>query len=128
MGRIEIRGPTRSHDSSRPQRMSLTKKHSTVLLVNACQKIQTPKAHHPREKNKERMTSNFYSLQTGYHNPLRGQEKKRKTVASATAAEPKGKKMKVLTHWPRYIKPDMVPKFGAGISSAAEAKRVAPIV
>jgi hypothetical protein len=59
---------------------------------------------------------------------LRGQEKKRKIAASAIAAEPKGKKMKVLTHRPRYIEPTVVPKFGAGTSSAAEAKEVAPIV
>jgi hypothetical protein len=35
-----------------------------------------------------------------YHYPLRRQGKKRKTAASATTAMPKGKKMKVLTHWP----------------------------
>jgi hypothetical protein len=65
---------------------------------------------------------------TDYHYPLRGQEKKRKTAASAIAAEPKGKKMKVLTHRPRYIEPTVVPKFGAGASSAAEAKEAASIV
>jgi hypothetical protein len=54
-----------------------------------------------------------------YHYPLRGKEKKRKTAASAISAEPKGKKMKVLTHRPRYIEPAVVPKFGAGTSSAA---------
>jgi hypothetical protein len=63
-----------------------------------------------------------------YHYPLRGQEKKRNTVASATAAEPKGKKMKVLTHWPRYIELAVVPKFGMRTSSDAEPKRAAPIV
>jgi hypothetical protein len=63
-----------------------------------------------------------------YHYPLRGQEKKRKTVTSATATEPKGKKMKVLTHRPHYIEPAVVPKFGAGTSSAAESKQAAPIV
>jgi hypothetical protein len=63
-----------------------------------------------------------------YHYPLRGQEKKRKTVASAIATKPKGKKMKVLTHWSHYIEQAVVPKFGAGTSSAAEAKHAAPIV
>jgi hypothetical protein len=62
-----------------------------------------------------------------YHYPLRGQEKKRKIAASAIAAEPKAKKMKVLTHRPRYIEPVMVPKFGTGTSSAAEAKQADPI-
>jgi hypothetical protein len=38
-----------------------------------------------------------------YRFGLRGQGKKRKTAASATAAEPKGKKIKVLIHRPRYI-------------------------
>jgi hypothetical protein len=63
-----------------------------------------------------------------YHYPLRGQEKNRKTVASAVVAEPKGKKMKVLTRRLCYIEPVVVPKFGAGTSSAVEAKRAAPIV
>jgi hypothetical protein len=63
-----------------------------------------------------------------YRYPLRGQGKKRKTAASATPAEPvpKGKKMKVLTHRPRYIEPVVVPEFGAGTSSAMETKETAP--
>jgi hypothetical protein len=65
-----------------------------------------------------------------YRYPLRGQGKKRKADTSATPAEPvpKGKKLKVLTHRPRYIEPVVVPEFGAGTSSAAEAKRAAPTV
>jgi hypothetical protein len=60
-----------------------------------------------------------------YHYPIKGQEKKRKNVASTIVAEPKGKKMKVLTNRPRYIEPVVVPKFGAGTSSATEAKEAA---
>jgi hypothetical protein len=41
---------------------------------------------------------------------------------------PKGKKMKVLTHRPRYIESTVVPKFGEGASSTAEARQAAPIV
>jgi hypothetical protein len=63
-----------------------------------------------------------------YHYPLRGQGKKRKTTASATRAEPKSKKVKVLTHRPRYIEPVVVPEFGEGTSSAAEARQTASIV
>jgi hypothetical protein len=63
-----------------------------------------------------------------YHYPLRRQGKKRKNVASAITAVPKGKKMKVLTHRSRYIEPAVVPKFGEGTSSTAEAKQVASIV
>jgi hypothetical protein len=62
-----------------------------------------------------------------YHYPLQGQKKKRKTAASAIQAEPKGKKMKVLTHRPRYIEPVVVPKFGKGASSTAEARQAASI-
>jgi hypothetical protein len=36
--------------------------------------------------------------------------------------------MKVLTHRPRYIEPTKVPEFGAGSSSADEARRTSPIV
>jgi hypothetical protein len=52
--------------------------------------------------------------------------KKRKIAASAATALPKGKKMKVLTHQPRYIEIAVVPKFGEGTSSTAEAKQAAP--
>jgi hypothetical protein len=41
---------------------------------------------------------------------------------------PKGKKIKVLTHRPRYIEPAVVPEFGEGTSSTAEAKQEAPAV
>jgi hypothetical protein len=41
---------------------------------------------------------------------------------------PKGKKMKVLTHRSRYIEPVVVPEFGEGTSSTAEAKQAAPTV
>jgi hypothetical protein len=59
---------------------------------------------------------------------LRRQGKKRKTTASATTGVPKGKKMKVLTHRPRYIELTVVPEFGEGTSSTTEAKQVAPTV
>jgi hypothetical protein len=63
-----------------------------------------------------------------YQYQLRGQGKKRKTTASAAPAEPKSKKLKVLTHRPCYIEPAIVPKFGEGPSSAAEARQTASIV
>jgi hypothetical protein len=63
-----------------------------------------------------------------YRYPLRGQGKKRKTAASATPVEPvpKGKKVKVLTHRPHYIKPTVVPEFGVGTSSASKIKETIP--
>jgi hypothetical protein len=63
-----------------------------------------------------------------YHYPLRRQGKKTKVGASATTDVPKGKKVKVLTHRPRYIEPAVVPEFGEGASSTAEARQAAPIV
>jgi hypothetical protein len=36
--------------------------------------------------------------------------------------------VKVLTHRPRYIEPTMIPEFGKGTSSAAEAKQTVPIM
>jgi hypothetical protein len=51
-----------------------------------------------------------------------------KVAAWAITTEPKGKKMKVLTHRPRYIEPAVIPEFGEGISSAAKAKEIAPIM
>jgi hypothetical protein len=63
-----------------------------------------------------------------YRYPMRGQGKKRKASTSATPNEPvpKGKKLKVLTHRPRYIKPAAIPKFNEGTSSAAKTKETAP--
>jgi hypothetical protein len=61
-----------------------------------------------------------------YCYPLRRQGKKRKTVALATTVVPKGKKMKVLTHRPRYIETTIVPEFGEGTSFAVEANQAAP--
>jgi hypothetical protein len=63
-----------------------------------------------------------------YHYPLRRQGKKRKVAASATTAMPKGKKVKVLTHRPRYIEQAIVPEFGERTSPTAEAKQVASIM
>jgi hypothetical protein len=67
-----------------------------------------------------------------YCYPLRGQGVKRKiaasrkVAASAITAEPKGKKMKVLTHRSRYIEPATIPEFGEGATSAAKTKEIVP--
>ena len=52
-----------------------------------------------------------------------------KEVASAAPGEsaPKRKKMKVLTHRPRYIEPATVPEFVGETSSATEAKEPTPL-
>jgi hypothetical protein len=55
-----------------------------------------------------------------YSYPSRKQGKKRKAATSATSAAPKGKKIKILTHRPRYIETARVPKFSEGTSSTAE--------
>jgi hypothetical protein len=63
-----------------------------------------------------------------YHYPSRGQKRKSATSgkddASAAPSEPtpKRKKVKVLTHRPRFIEPATVPEFGGETSSATEAK------
>jgi hypothetical protein len=65
-----------------------------------------------------------------YRYPLRVQGKKRKATALAASAEPvpktAGKKMKVLTHRPRYIELAMVPEFGGEASSDAESRETVP--
>ena len=61
-----------------------------------------------------------------YCYPSRKQGKKRKTAASAISATPKGKKIKVLTHRPRYIKTARVPKLVEGPSSVVEPEFPAP--
>jgi hypothetical protein len=61
-----------------------------------------------------------------YTYPSRKQGKKRKTTASVISAAPKGKKIKVLTHRPRYIETATVPKLGEGTTSTTEPGRPAP--
>ena len=39
-----------------------------------------------------------------------------------------GKKMKVLTHRPRYIEPAVVPEFGREASSAVESRELVPLM
>jgi hypothetical protein len=86
-------------------------------------------------QNKKRLNRVFDAIGFVYPDycyPLRGQGVKRKivvsgkVVASAITAEPKGKKMKVLTHRPRYIEPAAIPKFGEGASSATKTKEIVP--
>jgi hypothetical protein len=57
---------------------------------------------------------------------LRKQGKKRKAATSAISATPKDKKIKVLTHQPRYIETPRVPKLAEGTSSAIELEYPAP--
>jgi hypothetical protein len=63
-----------------------------------------------------------------YRYPPRGQKTKSATsgkdVTSASPSQPapKRRKVKVLTHRPRYIEPAIVPEFGGETSSATEAK------
>jgi hypothetical protein len=84
-----------------------------------------------RGRGKKRLNRVFDAIgfvYPDYHYPLRGQGKKGKTVASATPAKPKSKKVKVLTHRSRYIEQVVVPEFGEEASSTAEARQGAPIV
>jgi hypothetical protein len=68
-----------------------------------------------------------------YRYPTRGQKRKNtasaKEVASAAPSEPvpERKKIKVLTHRPRYIEPATVPEYVGETSSATEAKEPIPL-
>jgi hypothetical protein len=75
-----------------------------------------------RKKRLNRVFDAIGFVYPDYHYPVRGQ--KRKSTASAAPSEPasKRKRVKVLTHRPRYIELATVPEFGSGTSSATEAK------
>jgi hypothetical protein len=68
-----------------------------------------------------------------YRYPAWGQKRKNtssaKETASAAPSEPapKRKRVKVLTHRPRYIEPATVPEFSGETSSATEAKEPTPL-
>jgi hypothetical protein len=61
-----------------------------------------------------------------YNYPSWKQGKKRKAAASAISVVPKGKKIKILMHRPRYIETTRVPKLAEGTSSTAEPGYPAP--
>jgi hypothetical protein len=84
-------------------------------------------------RKKKRLNRVFDSIGFVYPNycyPPRVQKRKSatsgKVAASAITTEPKVKKMKVMTHRPRYIEPDVVSNFGEGASSAAKGKGTIP--
>jgi hypothetical protein len=81
-----------------------------------------------RKKRLNRVFDAIGFVYPDYRYPTQGQKGKDTTsvkkVASAAPSEPapKRKKMKVLTHRPRYIEPATVPEFVGETSSATEAK------
>jgi hypothetical protein len=91
--------------------------------------------HYPQhsevgEKRLNRVFDAIGFVYPDYRYPLRGQGKKRKAATSATPDKrvPKGKKLNVLTHRPRYIELAAIPEFGEGTSSAAKIKEtIAPV-
>jgi hypothetical protein len=68
-----------------------------------------------------------------YHYPAQGEKRKKTSSAKETAsAAPselalKRRRVKVLTHRPRYIEPATMPAFVGGTPSATEAKETAPL-
>jgi hypothetical protein len=81
-----------------------------------------------KKKRLKRVFDAIGFMYPDYRYPPRGQKRKSATsgkdVTSAAPSEPapKRRKVKVLTHRPRYIEPATVPEFGGETSSATEAK------
>jgi hypothetical protein len=74
-------------------------------------------------RGKKRLNRVFDVIGLVYQNysyPSRKQGKKRKAATSAISTALKGKKIKVLTHRPRYIETARVSKLAEGTSSTAE--------
>jgi hypothetical protein len=87
-------------------------------------------------RKKKRLNRVFDAIGFVYPNyryPTRGQKRKNtssaKEVASAAPSEPapKRRRVKVLTHRPRYIEPAIVPEYVGETSSATEAKGPTPL-
>jgi hypothetical protein len=88
-----------------------------------------------RSRRKKRLNRVFDAIgfvYPDYRYPPRGQKRKGatsgKVAASAAPSEPapKSKKLKVLTHRPRYIELVVVPEFGGKTSSAVDPKETIP--
>jgi hypothetical protein len=84
-----------------------------------------------RGRKKKRLNRVFDAIgfvYPDYRYPVRGQKRKSATSAKETASAapsepaPKRRRVKVLTHRPRYIEPATVPEFSGETSSATEAK------
>jgi hypothetical protein len=84
-----------------------------------------------RSRKKKRLNRVFDAIgfvYPDYRYPPRGQKRKGATSEKAAAlaapseSAPKRKKLKVLTHRPRYIEPAIVPEFDGETSSAIEAR------
>jgi hypothetical protein len=78
---------------------------------------------------KKRLNRVFDAIGFIYPNycyPSRRQGKKRKAATLAIPVAPKGKKIKVLTHRPRYIETATMPKLCEETSSVAKAEPAAP--
>jgi hypothetical protein len=84
-----------------------------------------------RKKRLNRVFDAIGFMYPDYRYPSRGQKRKSATsgkdAAPAAPSEPapKRKKVKVLTHRPRYIEPAKVPEFGGETSSTTKAKESA---
>jgi hypothetical protein len=82
-----------------------------------------------RGRGKKRLNRVFDAIGFMYPDycyPSWRQGKKRKGATLAVSVVPKSKKIKVLTHWPRYIETAIVPEFGEGTTSIVEAEQAAP--
>jgi hypothetical protein len=84
-----------------------------------------------RGRKKKRLNRVFDAIgfvYPDYRYPARGQKRKSATSAKETASAapsepaPKRRRVKVLTHQPRYIEPATVPEFAGETSSATETK------
>jgi hypothetical protein len=81
-----------------------------------------------RKKRLNRVFDAIGFMYPDYCYPLKGQKRKSATSVKGDAstalgeAAPKRKKVKVLTHRPRFIEPASVPEFGGETSTATEAK------
>jgi hypothetical protein len=89
-----------------------------------------------RGRKKKRLNRVFDAIgfvYPDYRYPTRGQKRKNTSSAKETASvapsepAPKRKRVKVLTHRPRYIEPATVPEFAGETSSATEAKEPTPL-
>jgi hypothetical protein len=84
-----------------------------------------------KKKRLNRVFDAIGFMYSDYRYPSWGQKRKSaisgKDAAPTAPSEPapKRKKVKVLTHWPRYIEPAEVPEFGGKTSSATKAEESA---
>ncbi len=103
---------------------------SPAINIEAAKIQKAPMVTPKRKRRLNRVFDAIGFIYPDYCYPIRRQKRKNttsakeETAAAPSEPEPKGKRLKVFTHRPRYIEPASVSEFTGKTSSATEAEKL----